>query len=56
MLNLRMVIGNLEDCLTVMSHSISAQCKVVIRASVIAAIYGIWRAHNFARFQDTRIR
>ncbi|KAI5447197.1 hypothetical protein KIW84_014883 [Lathyrus oleraceus] len=38
-LNLRKSIGNLDDCLTVMCSFVSIQCKVLIRVSVIAAIY-----------------
>lgn len=40
-LNLRKSIGNLDDCLTVMCSFVSIQCKVLIRVSVIAVIYGI---------------
>lgn len=53
-LNLISRIDNIEDCLNVMNIACSAQCKVVIRASIMAVINCIWRAHNQARFQNKK--
>lgn len=38
-----------------MNKAAFAQCKVVIRGSIVAAINGIWQARNQDRFQNTNI-
>lgn len=55
MLNVNSGTINLDDCLLAMSNPISAQCKVIFRASVIAVANEIWRARNHARFQNKLI-
>lgn len=55
MLNVNTGIDDLDDCLLVMSMSVSTQCKVVCRASIIVAVNGIWRVRNQARFQNKNI-